>query len=155
MTDGITPKQFDESEGVEDWRIIGDGACAYFRTTSFAASARLVQAISQLPGVEDRKPDVDLRHDGVTVRLITYTDDYYGVSRCDVEMARQISAAARRLGLAGDPSAVQSLLVIPGAPSTAEVMPFWRAALGYLAATVRPRTSWIRAVGGLGSGSSG
>jgi len=131
MTDGITPKQFDESEGVEDWRIIGDGACAYFRTTSFAASARLVQAISQLPGVEDRKPDVDLRRDGVTVRLITYTDDYYGVSRCDVEMARQISAAARRLGLAGDPSAVQSLLVIPGAPSTAEVMPFWRAALGY------------------------
>jgi len=96
MTDGITPKQFDESEGVEDWRVIGDGACAYFRTTSFAASARLVQAISQLPGVEDDKPDVDLRHDGVTVRLITYTDDYYGMSQRDVDMARRISSAARR-----------------------------------------------------------
>ena len=71
----------------------------YFRTGSFAASARLVQEISQLPGVEDHKPDVDLRHDGVTVRLITYTDDYYGVSQRDVEMARRISAAARRLGL--------------------------------------------------------
>jgi 4a-hydroxytetrahydrobiopterin dehydratase len=46
-------------------------------------------------------------------------------------MARQISAAARRLGLSADPSSVQSLLVIPGATSTAEVMPFWRAALGY------------------------
>jgi 4a-hydroxytetrahydrobiopterin dehydratase len=32
-----------------------------------------VQEISQLPGVEEHKPDVDLRHDGVTVRLITYT----------------------------------------------------------------------------------
>lgn len=32
MTDGISPKQFDESEGVEEWRVIGDGACAYFRT---------------------------------------------------------------------------------------------------------------------------
>jgi 4a-hydroxytetrahydrobiopterin dehydratase len=35
------------------------------------------------------------------------------------------------LDLAADPSAVQSLLVITGATSTAEVMPFWRAALGY------------------------
>jgi 4a-hydroxytetrahydrobiopterin dehydratase len=131
MTDRISPTQFHESEGVEDWRVIGDGACAYFRTGSFAASARLLQAISQLPGVEDHKPDVDLRHDGVTVRLITYTDDYYGMSQRDVEMARQISAAARRLGLSADPSEVQSLLVIPGATSTAEVIPFWRAALGY------------------------
>ena len=115
MTDRISSKQFSESEGVDDWRVIGDGACAYFRTGSFAASARLVQAIGQLHGVEDHKPDVDLRHDGVTVRLITYTSDYYGVSQRDVEMARQISAAARRLGLSADPSAVQSLLVIPGA----------------------------------------
>ena len=46
-------------------------------------------------------------------------------------MARQISAAARRLGVSADSSAVQSLLVIPGAISTAELMPFWRAALGY------------------------
>ena len=131
MIDRISPKQFHESQGVEEWRVIGDGACAYFRTGSFAASARLVQAISKLPGVEDHKPDVDLRHDGVTVRLITYIDDYYGMSQRDVEMARQISTAARRLGLSADPSAVQSLLVIPGATSTAEVMPFWRAALGY------------------------
>jgi len=131
MTDRISPKQFHESEGVEDWRVIGDGACAYFRTGSFEASAWLVQAISQLPGVEHHRPDVDVRHDGVTVRLITYTDDYYGMSQRDAEMARQISAAARRLGLSADPSAVQSVLVIPGATSTAAVMAFWRAALGY------------------------
>jgi 4a-hydroxytetrahydrobiopterin dehydratase len=131
MTDRISPRQFHESQGVEDWRVIGDGACTYFRTGSFAASVRLVQAIAQLPGVEDHTPDVDLRRDGVTVRLITSTHDYYGVSQRDVEMARRISAAAGRLGLSADPSAVQSLLVIPGAISTAEVMPFWRAALGY------------------------
>jgi len=81
----MTPNQEEiQVRGVEDWRVIGDGACAYFRTGSFAASARLMQAISQLPGVEHRKPDVDLRHDGVTVRLITYTDDYYGMSQRDV-----------------------------------------------------------------------
>jgi 4a-hydroxytetrahydrobiopterin dehydratase len=131
MTDGISPKQFHEAGGVEDWRVVGDGACAYFRTGSLAAGARLVRAISELPGVEDHAPDIDLRRDGVTVRLITYTDDYYGTSRRDVEAARRISEAARRLGLAADPSAVQSVLVIPGATATAAVIPFWRAALGY------------------------
>ena len=131
MSDRISPRQFHEAEGVEDWRMLGEGACTYFRTASFAESARLVQAISELAGVDDHRPAIDLRHDGVTVRLITVTDDYYGMSRRDVELARQISAVARGLGLFADPSAVQSLLVIPGATDTAEVMPFWRAVLGY------------------------
>ncbi|HEU4355294.1 MAG TPA: VOC family protein, partial [Actinomycetota bacterium] len=58
--------------------------------------------------------------------------DYYGMSMRDLELARRISAVAGDLGLAGDPSAVQSLLVIPGAPDTAAVMPFWRTTLGYV-----------------------
>ena len=131
MIDQISPKQFRESQGVEDWRVLGDGACAYFRTGSFAAGARLVRAISDLPGVDDQRPDVDLRYDGVTVRLLTITDDYAGMTKSHVELARQISVAARKLGLSADPSAVQSLLVIPGATDRAKVMPFWRAVLGY------------------------
>lgn len=74
VTEPITPRQFDEADGVEDWRVVGDGACAYFRTGSFGAGARLVHAISALPGVGDHHPDVDLRYEGVTVRLITITD---------------------------------------------------------------------------------
>jgi 4a-hydroxytetrahydrobiopterin dehydratase len=131
MIDQITPKQFHEADGVADWRVVGDGACAYFRTGSLAAGARLVHAISELPGVESHRPDIDVRGDGVTVRLITYTDDYFGMSRRDVELARRISAAARTLGLSADPTAVQSVLVIPGASAPATVMPFWRAVLGY------------------------
>jgi 4a-hydroxytetrahydrobiopterin dehydratase len=131
MTDQITPTQFHEAEGVAAWRVVGDGACAYFRTESLAAGPRLVQAISELPGVEDHGPDVDLRHDGVTVRLITYTDDYYGMTRRDIALARRISTAARKLGLSADPSAVQSVVVIPGASAPAAVMPFWQAVLGY------------------------
>jgi 4a-hydroxytetrahydrobiopterin dehydratase len=53
------------------------------------------------------------------------------MSRRDAELAGRISAVARGLGLPADPSAVQRLLVIPGATVTAEVMPFWRAVLGY------------------------
>jgi 4a-hydroxytetrahydrobiopterin dehydratase len=131
MTERLSPKQFHESKGVEDWRLLGEGACAYFHTGSFAVGARLVQAIGELPGVDDHHPQVDVRHDGVTVRLITATDDYRGMSACDVELARQISTAARGLGLSADPSAVQCLLIIPGATDIAAVMPFWRAVLGY------------------------
>ena len=131
MSDRITPREFHESEGVEDWRVLGEGACAFFRTDSFAAGARLVSAISELPDLDDHHPDVDLRHDGVTVRLISITENYYGMSQRDVELARKISAVARSHSLSADPSAVQTLLVIPGAPVTTEVIPFWRAVLGY------------------------
>jgi pterin-4a-carbinolamine dehydratase len=131
MTDQITPDQFHEAEGVEDWRLTSEGATAFFRTRSFAESARFVQAISELQGVEEHRPGVDVRQHGVTVHMITSTGDYFGPSRRDVELARQISAAARKLELAADPSAVQSVLIIPGATNIARVMPFWRAVLGY------------------------
>ena len=48
MTERITPRQFREADGVQDWRVLSEGACAYFRTGSLAAGSRLVQAISEL-----------------------------------------------------------------------------------------------------------
>src|SRR6188768_3903287 len=97
MTAWITPKQFHAAEGVSDWRVVAEGACAYFQTGDFATGARLVGAIGALPGLDAHHPDVDVRHDGVTVRLITVTPDCYGLSDRDLELARQISAVARQL----------------------------------------------------------
>ncbi len=131
MDDAVSLKEFHGAEGVGDWRVVGDGACAYFRTGSFAAGARFVAAIGELADIEEHAPDVDLRPGGVTVRTITYADNYYGMTRRDIEMARRISSVAREQGLVSDPSQVQSVLVVPGAANTAEVMPFWQAVLGY------------------------
>lgn len=132
MDDHISPRQFLESAGVEDWRIVGsDGACAYFPTRTLAESARLVQAVAAVKGVDAHPVAIDVRRDGVTVSLITKDTGYMGMSGRDVELAGQISAAARTLGLAADPAKVQSYLVIPGAPDVKKVMPFWQAALGY------------------------
>ena len=131
MPKPMSPRRFHESEGVEDWRLVAEGACAYFRTGSFAAGARLVDAISALPGLDDHHPDVDVRHDGVTVRLISITHDDFGLSERDLELAQQISAIARELGVPADPSAVQTVLVTIDAHVLAAVMPFWRAVLGY------------------------
>jgi 4a-hydroxytetrahydrobiopterin dehydratase len=131
MIERVTMRQFNEAVGVEDWRVLGEGACAYFRTGSFAAGARLVHAISELAGLDDHHPDVDLRSEGVTVRLITMAHDYFGLSQRDLELARKISAVAREQGVPADPSAVQTVQVTIDALVAAEVMPFWRAVLGY------------------------
>jgi 4a-hydroxytetrahydrobiopterin dehydratase len=131
MTDRITASQFAAAEHTEDWPVLSDGATAFFRTDSYAASARLVQAIGALPGVDEIHPGIDVRHDGVTVRMMTITDDYAGMTRDHVTLAGAISRAAHELGFSTDPTGVQSLLIIPGAPNIGDVTPFWRALLGY------------------------
>jgi 4a-hydroxytetrahydrobiopterin dehydratase len=128
----ITPRASHEADGTGDWQVIGDGACAFFRTDSFEASARLVSAIAALDGVGGHPPDVDVRADGVTLRLVTATADAYGMSRADVDLARRISAIAASLGAQGDPSRVQNVLVIVESTQPSEVMPFWRALLDYV-----------------------
>ncbi|HET6814613.1 MAG TPA: VOC family protein [Actinomycetota bacterium] len=127
----ISPRQFSEVDGVGDWRVLGEGACAYFRTGSFVAGTRLVHAIGELAGLGEHHPDLDLRHEGVTVRLLTTADDWYGLTERDLDLARQISAVARQLGLSADPSALQTVQVSIDALVGSEVMPFWRAVLGY------------------------
>ena len=130
-TDGIAAIDFLKTEGLEDWRLVSEGAVLFVRTDSFAATARLIGAIAGIPDIEDHPPAIDVRAGGVAVRLITASDDWFGPTQRDVEAARRISAVVSELGLTADPSAVQSLLVIPGAPNAPEVIPFWRALLGY------------------------
>jgi 4a-hydroxytetrahydrobiopterin dehydratase len=128
----ITATEFRAAEGVGDWPVLGDGATTFFRTDSLATSAKLVQAISEIPGIEQLRPDIDVRPGGVTVRLIVFTDAWAGMTREHVELARRISAAAERLGLRADPSDVQAVQpIVVGATDIKKVMPFWKALMGY------------------------
>jgi 4a-hydroxytetrahydrobiopterin dehydratase len=106
----------------------------FFATDSLAASARLVQAVSEIAGIDDHPPGIEIRPNGVTVHLVTAADDYMGMSRRDLELAREISAAAERLGLHADGSDVESVMpIVIGATDIAKVMPFWQALTGYVA----------------------
>jgi len=129
MTGRVTPRQFQEADGAQDWRVVADGACAQFHTGSLAAGVALVQAIGGLAAAADDHPDIDLRPGSVTVRLPIMDAD--GLRERDLELARQISAAARELGVSADPAAVQVVQVTVDALVGPEVMPFWRAVLGY------------------------
>ena len=122
MTVQITAGQFHAAGGVGDWRSLYHLVAAHFRTGSLAEGTTLVAEIGRLArGDAEQYLNLDLRPAGVTVTL----------GRRDVALARRISAAAAELGLAADPAAVQVVNVTLDALVGAEVLPFWRAVLGY------------------------
>lgn len=129
MVEKITPRQFHDGTGVEDWRMLAHGVCAYFRTGSFTAGAELVDAIAELAEAANHHPDIDLRYAGVTVRLITH--EVGGLSTRDADLARQISDVARELDIPADPAAVHDIDLTIDSLVAPQVMPFWRAVLGY------------------------
>jgi 4a-hydroxytetrahydrobiopterin dehydratase len=125
MSEKISPTRF---HGF-DWRVVRDDAATHFRTGSFAKGVALVDAIGELADAADHHPDVDLRYRGVTVRLRTHSER--GLTERDVALAQQISDAARELGIPVDLTGLQSIQVAIDALVIPEVLPFWRAVLGY------------------------
>ena len=122
MTVQITAGQFHAADGVEDWRSLYHVVSAHFRTGSLAKGIALVDEIGRLADeAEQQYLTLDLRGTGVTVSL----------SRRDVGLARRISAAAEKLDIPADPTAVQVINVTLDALASANVLPFWRALLGY------------------------
>jgi 4a-hydroxytetrahydrobiopterin dehydratase len=129
MAERISPQQFHASDGVEDWRVLFDGAKTYFVTGSFATGVKLVEVIGRLADAANHHPDVDLRYPGVLVGLFTH--EVNGISDRDVALAQQISRAARELAIAADPSKVQTVQVSIDALNIPELQSFWGAVLGY------------------------
>ena len=125
----LTPKQFQEAEGTGHWRALNAGVDAWFAAASHAAGAELVRRVGELAEAAGHHPDVDLRATGVHFRLFTH--DARSLTDKDVQLARQISAAADELGLVADPSAVQRMQLAIDASDIAAVLPFWQIALGF------------------------
>ncbi|MFI2101679.1 4a-hydroxytetrahydrobiopterin dehydratase [Isoptericola sp. NPDC019693] len=97
MSDSITPRQFAQADGVADWQADDGSAWAVFRSGSFAAGARFVDAIAEIADAVNHHPDVDLRYATVLVR--TSSHDAGGLTTRDVDLARRISDAAAELEL--------------------------------------------------------
>lgn len=130
VSERISSRQFYEADSAGDWRIFPEGAYAFFRGASFAASVELVEAIGRL-APSGSEPDVDIRGDGVTVLLRAFKPEAYGLTQADLKLALAISTAAAGLGLTAEPTGIQSLLIIPGSKDRQAILPFWRAVLAY------------------------
>jgi len=129
MSDEITAAGFEAADGTGDWRALGRGASALFRTRSPGEGAVLLERVRVLADGADHQPDVDLRPGGVVVRVVSH--DVGGLSARDVALAGEISAAAADLGLAADPAGVQEVELTIDAVDREQVMPFWGAVLGH------------------------
>ena len=125
----LTAQQFQDSGGLEDWRVLAFGASTWFDAPSHSAGAELVRRVAALADAASHRPDIDLRATGVHIRTLTHAAAC--LTERDVSLARAISAAARDLGLSADPSAVQAVQLTIDTLDKPLVMPFWRAALGY------------------------
>ena len=129
MADKLTARQFQRAEGTRDWRALGHGAVAVFRTRTLAAGAGFVERIGALADIANHHPDVDLRPQAVAVRLLSH--DVQGLSARDADLARRISTWARELDLMPDPAAAQDVELAIDALDIPAVRPFWAAVLGH------------------------
>ncbi|QIG41179.1 hypothetical protein G5T42_07795 [Microbacterium sp. 4R-513] len=120
-------RAFLSGDGVEDWVILHGGPTAVFKVASLGDAVRLAAAVSEVPGLGPRTL-LTATSDRLTVKL---TREMWGTERDHLEVARMISALARRQGAIADRQAVQEIQIAIAAKPTAIDLPFWRAVLGY------------------------
>ena len=125
MTAPIPPKAFHEI----GWRVVRDDAATRFHAGTFDAGLSLVEAIGRLADGESQRPDLDLRSEWVTVRLRCDAEGRF--SEHDLALAERISTTASDLGASVDLTGLQAVQIAIDALVIPEVMPFWRALLGY------------------------
>jgi len=90
----VTPEQFAELDGVDDWTVVdGRAIVAEFVAATYLAAAELVSRIAEIAEANVHHPDIELRYPGrVHVTLTTHATG--GLTTLDVDVARLISATA-------------------------------------------------------------
>jgi 4a-hydroxytetrahydrobiopterin dehydratase len=125
----LSSKEFHASPGVEDWRVLFWGAHVFYRTSSFDQAAEFVSAIAEAARTVGHGPDIDVRPEGVTVRTCSRPDG--ALSGADADLAAQVSAAAHRMRLESDPTALVVVGIAVAQDAGVDTRPFWEAAFGY------------------------
>lgn len=125
----ISPAEFHRAEGVVDWRVTGAGPHVVYRASSLAHAASLVAGVVAAAERFSILPDIDVRPEGVVVRIPNRGDD--GIPSAATGFAATVSQAAADAHLTADPSLTQSVGIYVAQHSGADVRPFFLAALGY------------------------
>lgn len=77
-----------EADDAPDWRWADGRLSKAVRCAGFAGSLVFVAAVGSLAEAADHHPDIDIRYDRVHLSLVTH--DSGGITRRDIELARQI-----------------------------------------------------------------
>ena len=130
MTDSqekLSATQVDEA-GLQDWRQILGRIKARFRTGDFATGLALVNKIGDAAEAANHHPDILLGYSDVIVALSSH--DVAGITRRDIDLARQISSCADELGIEADPSGLTQLELGLDTARGPELAPFYAALFG-------------------------
>jgi 4a-hydroxytetrahydrobiopterin dehydratase len=112
-------REFLAADGVEDWVVLHGGATAVFRVASLGEAARLAAAVAELPGLERCGALLTVADDHLSVRL---TRGVFRLEQQHIDLARALSATARRHGAVADRAGVQEVqLAISAKPDTVDV----------------------------------
>ena len=125
----LTATQVNETEGLDDWRVLLQTLQTSFSTGSMATGVELAARIGAAADEADHHPDLTITYPRLHVLLTTH--DAGGLTARDVDLARTISAIAVELGLTAEPTTVTQLEIAIDALDLAAVKPFWEAVLGY------------------------
>lgn len=126
----VSAAEFHRTPGVTDWRVTGTGPQAVFTATSLAHAAQLVPPILAAAERFGILPDIDLRPEGVVVRVPS--PGPHAIPAAAAEFASAVSGAAAELSLPADPSRAQTINVYVAQHSQVDARPFFMAALGYV-----------------------
>jgi 4a-hydroxytetrahydrobiopterin dehydratase len=125
--------------GLTDWRKLGQGLHARFRTPGFAAGAQLVAAIAEAGDAVGHHPRVSLGEGYVDLELISddavWRDDggtahvVEWVTQRDVELARRVSEIAAEQSVEPDPAAITTIELALDTADPELIAPMWAALL--------------------------
>ena len=121
-------QKFLAAGGVEDWGVLHGGATAVFRASSLGEAAHLAEEVAHVPGLEDSGALLTITDDHLSVRL---TRGVFRLEERHIDLARAVSATARRLGAVAYRAGVHEVQVAIAATPDAVDVGFWRAVLGY------------------------
>ncbi|MEV5607965.1 VOC family protein [Streptomyces sp. NPDC052225] len=118
------------AEGLGDWRKLAQPLVARYRVGGFAEGAAFVAAIADIAQAAGREPEVRVGGRFVEVSLCT-VDEGGGrwITEGDLRLAREVSAAALRLGLDAAPRDVAQLELALDSADFERAGPFWAALL--------------------------
>ena len=125
MSGSVSPTRFHDL----GWRVLAYAAATHFRTGSLVEASELAESICELAEGSDGTPDLNVRSDGVTVRI--RVNERGQLTEDHIALAGAISAGARELGAAVDLSGLKEFQIAIDAMVIPDVMPFWQAVLGY------------------------
>ncbi len=126
----VSQAEFNELEGLDDWRVVFGAIRAEFSAGSYPGAASLIAAIADAAEGAGHHPDIDLRYpDRVRVTLMTHATG--GLTTRDVDLARCISALAVDAEAAPLPGQAQAIELAIDTMDADRIRPFWAAVLGY------------------------